>query len=289
MLSVVALIDGDFLLALPHDDPASDFSRFAPTSIAFRPDQMLLIADAGSERVYGLPLDPGQERTVYTAEFALRDPQALRTDLVGNIYAADGGQRIVEVADSRFRLVGEVIPPYDALGLVQGSVAGIAFGPLGDLYLSDPTNGRIYRYDASGRFISSFTGGEDAGWGQLLQPQGMTMANGGSELYVCDAGKRQIAIFDPTGMPLRLFGGTDLEEPWAIAVGPNGQSYVADRKGQTICVFNEQGRLLEKIDGPPIGNARWLGPTDVVIRDSALVVVDPPSGRVIIMKVIPSP
>jgi DNA-binding beta-propeller fold protein YncE len=288
-LAVVALIDGDFLAALPHDDPASDFSRFAPSSIAFRPDQMLLIADAGSERVYGLPLDPGQSRTVYTAEFAVRDPQALRADVVGNIYAADGGQRVVEVADTRFRLVGEIVPPYDALGLVQGTVSGIAFGPLGELYLSDPTNGRIYRYDAAGRYISSFTGGEDAGWGQLLQPEGLATANGGTELYVCDAGKRQIAVFDPTGMPLRLFGGTDLEEPWAIAVGTNGQCYVADRKGKTICVFSEQGRLIEKLDGPPIGDARWLGPTDVVIRDSALVVADPPSGRVVIMKVVPSP
>lgn len=285
-LSVVALIDASFLSSLPQNDSYSDFSRFRPVAITFRPDQMLLIADAGSERVYGLPLDPGQPRTVYSAQFALRDPQSLRADLVGNMYAADGGQRLVEVADTRFRLVGEVIPPFDGLGLVQGRVSGIAFGSLGELYLSDPTNGRIYRYDASGRYISSFTGGEDAGWGQLLQPEGMATANGGNELYVCDAGKRQIAVFDPTGMPLRVFGGTDLQEPWAIAVGRNGQSYVADRKGKAICVFSEQGRLLERIDGPSVGDTRWLGPTDVVIRDSALVVADPPSGRVVIMKVV---
>lgn len=286
-IAVVALIDSDFLSQLPQADGTGDYSRFAPAAVAFRPDQMLMIADAGSERVYGLPLDPGQPRMVYTAEFALRDPQSLRADLVGNIYAADGGQRLIEVADTRFRLVGEIIPPYDALGLVQGRVSGIAFGALGELYLADPTNGRIYRYDAAGRYISSFTGGEDAGWGQLLQPEGMTTANGGNELYVCDAGKRQIVVFDPTGMPLRVYGGTDIEEPWAIAVGQDGISYVADRKGRSICVFSDQGRLLEKLDGPPVGAARWLGPTDVVIRDSALVVADPPSGRVVIMKVMP--
>ena len=280
------MIDADFLSALPQDDPSSDYSRFSPVSIAFRPDQMLVMADAGSERVYGLPLDPGQSRSVYTAEFALRDPQSLRADLVGNIYAADGGQRLVEVADTRFRLVGEIIPPFDALGLVQGRVSGIAFGPLGELYLSDPTNGRIYRYDASGRYIASFTGGEEVGWGQLLQPEGIATANGGTEIYVCDAGKRQITVFDPTGMPLRVFGGTDLDEPWAIAVDYNGLSYVADRKGKAICVFSEQGRLIDKIEGPPVGDVRWHGPTDVVIRDSALVVADPPSGRVVIMKVV---
>ncbi len=87
-------------------------------------------------------------------------------------------------------------------------------------------------------------------------------------------------------MPLRVYGGTDLEEPWAIAVGHDGKSYVADRKGRAICIFSDQGRLLEKLDGPPVGSARWLGPTDVVIRDSAIVVADPPSGRVVIMKVM---
>lgn len=283
-LTVVALIDGDFLSALPQDDPSAEFSRFTPVSISFRPDQMLVIADGGGERVYGLPLDPGQQRRVYTAGFSLRDPQFLRTDQVGNIYAADGIQRVIEVVDPRFRLVGELVPPYDGLGLVQGRVSGIAFAPLGDLYLSDPTNGRIYRYDASGRYISSFTGGEEVGWGQLLQPEGITTANGGAEIYVCDAGKRQIAVFDPSGMPLRVFGGTDLQEPWAIAVGADGQCYVADRKGKAICVFSEQGRLIDVVDGPPVGDSRWQGPTDIIIRDSAIVVADPPAGRIVIMR-----
>jgi hypothetical protein len=52
--------------------------------------------------------------------------------------------------------------------------------------------------------------------------------------------------------------------------------------GDGICIFSEQGRLIEKLDGPPVGSGRWLGPTDVVIRDSSIVVADPPSGRVVI-------
>lgn len=286
-LTVVALIDGDFLAALPQDDQSADFTRFAPASVAFRPDQMLVIADAGSERIYGLPLDPGVARTVYTVGLTVREPQSIRTDPVGNVYAAAGARRTIEVIDSRFRPAGEIIPPYEALGLVQGRMSGIAFGPMGDLYLSDPTNGLIYRYDASGRFLSAFSGGEEVGWGQLLQPEGIACGSGGNELYVCDAGKRQISVFDPSGMPLRVFGGTDLEEPWAIAVNSHGQVFVADRKGMAICVFNDQGRLIGRIDGPPVGDPRWDGPTDVVIRDSSLIVADPPSGRVVIMKYVP--
>lgn len=286
-LSVIAVIDGDFLAALPQDDQSADFSGFAPVSVAFRPDQVLVIADRGAERAYGLPLDPGLPRIVYTAGVVLTDPQSLRTDPVGNLYAADGGQRKVEVIDARFRAAGEIVPPYDALGLVQGRVSGISFSPTGELYLSDPTNARIYRFDPSGRYSASFDGGEQVGWGQLLQPEGIASARGGNELYVCDPGKRQIAVFDQSGMPLRVFGGTDLEEPWAIAVNATGQSFVADRKGQAICVFDAQGRLVERFDGPPVGNSRWLGPTDVVIHDSSLVVADPPSGRVVIMKLTP--
>lgn len=250
---------------------------------------MLVMADAGSERVLGLPLDPGAPRQVWMTGFPLRDPQFLRTDQIGNVFVADGGQRLVEVIDTRFRQAGEVIPPFEGLGLVQGRISGIAFTPHGDLYLSDPTNGRIYRYDPSGRFLSSFTGGEEVGWGELLQPEGITSAHGGSELYVCDAGKRQISVFDASGMPLRVFGGTDLSEPWAIAVDIRGQSYVADRKGMAICVFDAQGRLIDKIIGPPKQESRWQGPTDVVIRDSSLVVADPLAGQVVIMKIVTTP
>ncbi len=286
-LTVVALIDGDFLAGLPQDDQSADFTHFAPLSIAFRPDQMLVIADAGSNRVYGVPLDPGVPRFVYTAGFSLQNSQFLRTDPIGNVYVIDGGRRTVQIVDPRFRLAGEIVPPFESLGLVQGRICGLAFNPMGELYLSDPTNARIYRYDASGRFVSSFTGGEEVSWGQLLQPEGLAVANSGTELYVCDAGKRQVVVFDPSGLPLRIFGGTDLEEPWAVAVNGNGQAFVADRKGQSICVFNEQGSLIGRIDGPPVGDARWEGPTDVVIHDSSLVVADPPSGRIIIMKLAP--
>ncbi len=280
------MINGDFLAALPQDDASSLYTLFSPVSVAFRPDQMLLIADGSSDRVYGLPLDPGVPRRVYTAGFAVRDPQFIRADQMGNFYAADGIQRTVNVADTRLRLAGEIVPPYDALGLVQGRISGIAFSPLGELFLSDPTNGRIYRYDASGRFVSSFTGGEVVGWGELLQPEGLAVDNSGSELYVCDAGKRQVAVFDPTGMPLRVFGGTDLSEPWAIAFGDNGQSYVADRKGRASCVFGEQGRHIGKIEGPPTGSQQWHGPTDVIVRDSSLIVADPPAGQIVIMRAV---
>jgi DNA-binding beta-propeller fold protein YncE len=281
---MVALIDGDFLAALPQDDRTADFTRLAPVSIAFRPDQMLVIADAGSQRVYGLPLDPGVPRYVYTAGFSLSDPRFLRTDAIGNVYAIDGARRKVQILDPQFRLSGEIIPPFEALGLVQGRLSGIAFNSLGELYLSDPTNARIYRYDAAGRFLSSFTGGEEVSWGQLLQPEGIASAGGGNELYVCDAGTRQIVVLDPSGMPLRLFGGTDLGEPWAVAVNSGGQAFVADRGRKTVSVFDDQGRLIDRIDGPPGGQSSWEGPTDVVIHDSSLVVADPPSGRVVIMK-----
>ncbi|HWO56057.1 MAG TPA: NHL repeat-containing protein [bacterium] len=282
----MAVIDGDFLAALPQEDPAADFSRFAPVSVALRPDQLLLIADGGSQRIWGLPLDPGTPRQVRQLTGVLRDPQCLRIDAVGNIFAADGISRAIELYDSRLRPIGEIMPPYDGLGLVRGRVAGIAFGLLGELFLSDPTNGRIYRYDASGRFLAAFSGGEEVGWGELLQPMGMAVSHDGTELYVCDPGKRQVMVFDPAGTPLRAFGGTDLQEPVAVAVNRRGQVFVADRKAAALLVFSDQGRLLDTIDGPPTGDARWQGPTDVILQDSSIVVADPPAGRVIIMRAV---
>lgn len=282
----MAVIDGDFLAALPQEDPAADFSRFAPVAAAIRPDQMLVIADGGSQRIWGLPLDPGVPRRVHQVAGPLREPQTLRVDAIGNIYAADGMSRAIELFDNRLRAVGQIIPPYSSLGLVQGRISGIAFGLLGELFLSDPTNGRIYRYDASGRFLASFTGGEEAGWGELLQPEGLAVSHDGTELFVCDAGKRQIAVFDPAGLPLRVFGGTDLQEPVAIALNRRGQAFVVDRRAGALLVFSEQGRLLDTIDGPPTGDARWHGPTDVVLQDSSIVVADPSAGRIIIMRAV---
>jgi sugar lactone lactonase YvrE len=276
------LIDAAFVSSLPSEDRNQLFNALSPVSACWRSDDALIISDAVSGTILSVPFGAGAARQIETASIHLGDPGAVRSDALGNVYAADGATRSVQVVDVRFRSRGEIIPPYDALGLVPGRVSGLAFGSTGEFYACDPINGRVYRFDAAGHFVDSFNGGEQLGWGQLLQPQGLACSADGTEIYVCDPAKRQITVFDQTGTPLRAFGATELREPWAVALNRRGQAFVADRAGRSICVFDPQGRLVDRIGRPTGGD--WDAPSDVLLRDSSLCVADPGAGQVIIMR-----
>jgi DNA-binding beta-propeller fold protein YncE len=280
--ALVALIDAAFVASLPTENGQQAFDELSPVSACLRPDDALIVSDAASGQIIAIPLASGAPHQVETATIHLDQPGIVRSDALGNVYAADGTTRQVEVIDARFRARGEILPPYEALGLAPGRISGMAFGPSGQFYACDPINGRVYRFDASGHFVDSFTGGEQVGWGQLSQPQGMACTADGTELYVCDPAKRQITVFDPTGTPLRAFGATDLKEPWAVALNRRGQVFVADRAGKAVCVFDSQGRLLDRIVRPTGGD--WEAPSDILLRDSSLCVTDPGAGQVIIMR-----
>ena len=78
----------------------------------------------------------------------------------------------------------------------------VAVDRLGQIYVADLRNHRIQKFDASGKFLTT--------WGdldELKDPRGITIDPHG-QIYVADAGTNQIKKFSPTGELLVQWGGT---------------------------------------------------------------------------------
>jgi len=124
---------------------------------------------------------------------------------------------------------------------------GIAFAPDGSLYLADSRNHRIVHLDAEGSFINA--------WGSYAN------------------------VLDGNASP-----GT-FNEPWGVAVSPQGSVYVADTWNHRIQKFTAEGTFLTMWDtfgSPETPDAFW-GPRGVAVDDLGRVyVTDTGKQRVVI-------
>jgi predicted membrane-bound mannosyltransferase/DNA-binding beta-propeller fold protein YncE len=100
-------------------------------------------------------------------------------------------------------------------------------------------------------------GGQGTDPGLLQNPRGIALAPDGT-LYVADTGNHRIQRFDQNGEVLATWGsfsGSDaslsgqaetgtFNEPWGIAVGPDGAIYVADTWNNRIQKFSPEGEFI---------------------------------------------
>lgn len=119
---------------------------------------------------------------------------------------------------------------------------GIAVGPDGYVYVADAGNHRVQKFTADGEFVTT--------WGQH-------------------------SLVDEEGGVLRGFN-----EPWGVAVAPDGSVYVADTWNHRIQHFDAEGTLLgawgsfgQYAVDDPFGEGKFYGPRGVVVSDEGLVYV----------------
>lgn len=140
---------------------------------------------------------------------------------------------------------------FGSIGTENGQFTGahdLAIAPKGDIYVTDAKNHRIERFSADGTFIST--------WGSFA-----TVDNGANAP-----------------------GGT-FNEPWGIAVAPDGSVYVADTWNYRIQKFSADGKFITMwgtsgtADSP---DAFW-GPRGIVVNAKGQVLVtDTGNNRVVV-------
>jgi len=144
------------------------------------------------------------------------------------------------------------------------------------------------------QFLTSFSGPEDfvvrttgdferyvVGEPEALKeigiPYGMALFEG--KLYVCDVGRKMVAVFD---LRNRTFGyltkDRRLMKPVDIFIDNNGWKYVADSKAGLIFVFDHEDNLLTML-----GKQLKISPIDVVVRGKLCYITDYESNKVIVL------
>lgn len=129
--------------------------------------------------------------------------------------------------------------------------------------------------------------------GQYLNPRDLAVAPDGS-LYIADTGNHRIQHVAPDGSVINQWGSLSpvesapeglFNEPWGIAVGPDGAVYVADTWNHRIQKFTPEGDFLRAWGyfGQAEAPEGFWGPRDVLV-DSAnrVFVTDTGNKRIVI-------
>jgi len=144
------------------------------------------------------------------------------------------------------------------------------------------------------QFLTSFSGPEDlvvratGGFERFVlgeleamegiaSPYGMALFEG--KLYVCDVGRKMVAVFD---LRNRTFGyltkDRRLIKPVNIFIDDNGWKYVADSTAGLVFVFDRDDNLITML-----GQQLKISPVDVVVRGALCYVTDYISNQVVVL------
>ncbi|MBE0641253.1 MAG: hypothetical protein IH599_04405 [Bacteroidales bacterium] len=139
------------------------------------------------------------------------------------------------------------------------------------LYVCDQGSSGIAILDLRLREMQMFV---PKGYGQLQLPLNCCVDDKGW-LYVADAGRKQVVIFDNALQYIAALGEGEGFKPNDVAVG-NGRIWVADAKGNRICVYDQSTRELlysfpQAIKGDP---GFVYIPTNIVVTDEQVFVSD---------------
>jgi predicted membrane-bound mannosyltransferase/DNA-binding beta-propeller fold protein YncE len=133
--------------------------------------------------------------------------------------------------------------------------------------------------------------------GQLSVPRGVAFAPDGS-LYVADSLNNRIEHFDAQGNLLKAWGsfadvqqgdapGGTFNEPWSVAVAPDGSVYVADTWNHRIQKFSADGAFLAMWGAKPgttTDEVAFYGPRSVAVDAQGRVfVADTGNKRIVIL------
>ena len=118
----------------------------------------------------------------------------------------------------------------------------IAFGPKGDLYISDGYgNSRVHRFSSDGRHIASF-GSPGSGPGQFRVPHGLRVSRDG-RVFVCDRENRRVQVFTADGEYITEWPG--FEKPMGIHIDSDQMAYVTDQSTR-FSIYNLDGELVAR-------------------------------------------
>lgn len=124
--------------------------------------------------------------------------------------------------------------------------SGLAVGPGGDLWWTDPPRALLFRRDACDGTIEQVAcfGGEGPGLSQFRHPRGLLYHPGLARLLVCDSGNARIALIDTLSRQLTGFWGRGdgmFKDPRGMARDSSGYTYVADRGHGLIKKISPRG------------------------------------------------
>jgi hypothetical protein len=237
------------------------------------PGRLVTMADVpgiqGDDTIFRRPamIRPRNDGYFYVASFAthqvvLMDPNGvLKQSIDGGLEGFDqpfdilildtgellvsefGADRIARVSAQGFK-----IGSFGGSGLGDGQLLGpqyMSSDGQGYIYVSDYGNQRIVKFSSDGEFVLSF-GQPAGGFLGLREPTGL--AYYGGHIYVSDASRGEVVVFDESGNYAGALASGQLDSPEALSVYRDGFLLVADaNRLYALGVQSERLELLSEL------------------------------------------
>jgi sugar lactone lactonase YvrE len=224
-----------------------------PNGVAVLPDGDLVVADTWNYRVEVLD-DSGEPQrgwgqvgqfgvaAVTEPEDGLWGPRDVTTDLEGNIYVADTGNKRIRVYDAEGNLLRDIGSGGSDIGQLE-EPAGLTIHSDGRLFVADTWNRRVSVFDIEGAPMYTFP---VRGWYEDLgnRPY-LAVDETRDRLYVSDPDAARVLVYDTRGNCIGSFGQAG-DAPFApnqfgttggVAVDEQGRVYVVDSRGNRVLRF----------------------------------------------------
>lgn len=206
----------------------------------------LFLAGLDDNAIFRFDANSGAYLGIFVS--GLNGPSGITFGPDGNLYVANqgGGSSSIDRYDGTTgAFVSTFVAP--GAGPLGGlfNPQGIAFGPDGNLYVSDLGNGAIARFNGT---TAAYTGFVDAGNppSPLSSPYGLVFGPDGN-LYVADPSTSTVHRYNgSTGAFIDEFvdlaGG--LVQPIGLAFGPDGNLYVSDGMARVASFDGSSGAVI---------------------------------------------
>jgi virginiamycin B lyase len=206
---------------------------------------------------------------------AVRITERAATPLVYGI-AADRNNNLWYTAGNKFDHFSLDSPVSESSSIAANILKEIAIGPDGNLWGTDPSQNKIWRYGQNGNLVTSYdppTAGS--------QPTGITLGPDGNIWFTEFAGNKIGRITNDgaiTEFPLM----TPNSQPNAITVGPDGDLWFTEFNGNNIGHINAQGLLFGEYPIPSAG----AYPEGLAANGTYVAVTETGTNKIALFKIV---
>ncbi|HEY5548490.1 MAG TPA: hypothetical protein VIL17_02710 [Coriobacteriia bacterium] len=213
------------------------------------------------------------------ANTRLSSPVHIAVASDGTVWVTDRGLKGIYIFDADGKFLRKFVPAGDPK--LSWSPLAIAFGPEGDLYVSDvgdTDKHRILVFAPDGRMIAEWGRTEQVSAAQdspggFLFPNGIAVNGTGADalVYVADGNNRRVQVFHPDGTFVRIINTSGT--PRGLAVDSEGRLYVVDTLAHVVDIYAANGAQLATFGESGVGPGQFRFPNDIAIDGAGRLLI----------------